>query len=98
MAEEFVSRTEFNNLKNEVESIKSQLTESSKVLHDIDKKIDVISEKIQNADKIDELKMKPLDKRVGKLEENQSWLWKTIIGGAIGILIKVLLVDLPKII
>lgn len=98
MAEEFVSRKEFENLKNEVESIKSQIAESSKILHNIDKKIDVISEKMQNSDKIDELKMQPLDKRVSKLEENQTWLRKTVIGGAIGILIKVLLVDLPKII
>lgn len=98
MSEEFVNRIEFNMLKDEVESIKSEMADNSKLLHTIDKKIDVISSKIENSDKMDDLKLQPIDKRVKKLEDGQDWLWKTLIGGAIGILIKILLIDLPRII
>lgn len=88
--EEYVSKTEFNTLKEEVNDIKKEMAESAKILQAIDKKIDVINEKITTADKIDDLKINPLAKRIEKLEDGQSWLWKTAIGGIIGLAIKVL--------
>lgn len=88
MSEEFVSRNEFNNLKNEVQELKEEVTEYRSLLQQIDKKIDVIGEKIANGEKIDELKIQPIEKRLQKLEDNQGWLWKLcasiIITGIIG--------------
>lgn len=96
MTEEFVNKMEFNMLKEEVNKIKKETEESSKLLLEIDKKIDIINEKIITADKIDELKFSPIEKRIRTLEENQSWLWKTVIASVIGLAIKVVL-DVAKI-
>ena len=75
MPEEFVSRNEFNNLKNEVQELKEEVTEYRSLLQQIDKKIDVIGEKIANGEKIDELKIQPIEKRLQKLEDNQGHLF-----------------------
>lgn len=87
----YVNREEFNSLKEEVQSLKEEVSEYKKLLIKIDKKCDVITEKIANGEKIDELKLQPLEKRVTKLEENQGWLWKLcasiIITGIIGAVI-----------
>jgi flagellar capping protein FliD len=96
MSEEFVNKMEFNMLKEEVNKIKKETEESSKLLLEIDKKIDIINEKIITADKIDDLKFNPMEKRLKKLEDDQSWLWKTVIGTIIGLAIKVFL-DVSKI-
>ena len=97
MSEEFVSRNEFNTLKNEVNDIKREMAESNKILQAIDKKIDIIDAKIVTADKIDDLKLTPLQKRVDTLEEGQKWLRRsvassiiTIIVGAIVFVIKMM--------
>lgn len=87
MAEEYVGRAEFNQLKEEVNEIKQEMSESSKLLQAIDKKIDVIDAKIVTADKIDDLKLTPLEKRVDTLEESQKWLRRAIVGGIISIVI-----------
>ncbi len=88
MSEEFVSRNEFNGLKQEVQELKIEVNEYKGILTQIDKKIDVIGEKIANGEKIDELKIQPIEKRLQKLEDNQGWLWKLcasiIITGIIG--------------
>lgn len=96
MTEEFVNRLEFNSLKEDVIKLKRENEQSSKLLLEIDKKIDIINEKIITADKIDELKFSPIEKRIRTLEENQSWLWKTVIASVIGLAIKVVL-DVAKI-
>ena len=91
MSEEYISRNEFNGLKQEVQELKEEVSEYKGILTQIDKKIDVIGEKIANGEKIDELKIQPIEKRVQKLEENQGWLWKLcasiIITGIIGAII-----------
>lgn len=91
MSEEFVSRNEFNGLKQEVQELKIEVNEYKGILTQIDKKIDVIGEKIANGEKIDELKIQPIEKRLQKLEDNQGWLWKLcasiIITGIIGAII-----------
>lgn len=78
MSEDFVSRDEFNGLKQEVQELKEEFNESKNILTMIDKKIDVITEKIASGEKMDELKLQPIEKRVQKLEENHSWLSKTL--------------------
>lgn len=89
MAEEFVKKEEFIDLKNEVNKIREDMVESAKTLQGIDKKLDVISERLVNSDKIDELKLNPLEKRVTKLEDSNTWLWRTLAGALIGIAVKV---------
>lgn len=89
MSESFVSREEFNSLKQEVQSLKTEMDENKKLLVAIDKKIDVITERISNADKIDELTLKPLNKRVSDLEESYKWLQRTVGATLIGIAIKI---------
>ena len=88
MSEEYISRNEFNGLKQEVQELKIEINEYKGILTQIDKKIDVIGEKIANGEKIDELKIQPIEKRLQKLEDNQGWLWKLcasiIITGIIG--------------
>lgn len=86
MSEEFVSKTEFNLLKEEVNDIKKDMDESQRLLMAIDKKIDIINEKILTSDKIDKLTYSPLEKRVETLEDNQKWLRRTLIGEVITII------------
>lgn len=89
MAEEYVKREEFDILKKDVEKIKDEMTENAKTLQSIDKKIDVITERLINADKIDDLKLNPIEKRVSKLEDNLSWVWRAFGAALIGIAVKV---------
>lgn len=89
MAEEFVERKEFDDLKNEVNKIREDMVESAKTLHSIETKIDVIAERLVTADKVDDLKINPLKEKVEKIESNQSWLWRAFATALIGVLVKV---------
>jgi len=97
MAEEFVSKKEFDNLEKKVNKIEEELDNSSKLLNVIDKKVDGILIKLEDNNKIDDLTLKPLNERVTKLEGNQTWLWRTIGATVIGIVIKIIF-DVSKII
>ena len=97
MAEEFVNREEFNMLKKDVEKIKDDMVENTKVLGGIDKKLDVITERLVNTDKISDLKLEPIENRLSKLENAQSWLWRTVGTTLIGILFKIIF-DVSKLI
>ena len=83
---EFVNREEFTALKEEVKEIKQDMVESNKILQEIDKKIDVISEKIINSETVSSLKIEPLEKRVEKIEDSQLWLRRAVIGGVFAII------------
>lgn len=94
MAENYVNRLEFDSLKDEVKEIKASMKANSTLLQDIDKKVDIIAEKVTNANTVEELKIKPLkeevdkqDKKIEKLEANQLWLWRTTIAAIIGIIL-----------
>lgn len=76
MSEEFVNKVEFNALKEEVNKIKKDTEESSKLLLEIERKIDIIYEKISKANEISEIKLNQVDNRVTKLENGVSWLWR----------------------
>lgn len=89
MPEEFVKREEFNILRKDVDKIKEEMSESSKTLQAIERKIDVITERLGSSDKIDELKINPLEKRITKLEDNQTWLWRAFGTALVGVLVKV---------
>lgn len=90
MAEEFVSKIEFDLLKDEVAELKKGNIENQKLLQTIDKKIDLIGGNIGNSDKVYELKYNEQQKRIEKLEGSQDWLKKTIAGTIIGIVIKII--------
>lgn len=92
----YVNRIEFDNLKGEVQDIKKELMASDKLLQEIDKKIDIINEKIVTSDKIDTLKYDPLEKRVKALEDKLTWVTRTVGATIIGIVIKVIL-DIAKV-
>lgn len=94
---EFVSREEFENLKSEVAEIKDDLSKSSELLINIDKRTDVILEKLDNLDKISNMQIEPLKKDITKntedikeIKSNTQWLWKAIGTTIIGIAIKVI--------
>jgi predicted nucleic acid-binding Zn-ribbon protein len=89
--DDYVKRSEFDNLKNQVERLEKEMDESSKLLQAIDKKIDVIGEKIITSEKIDSLTIAPLSKRVDALEDSQKWLRRSIAGAVIGIIIEAVL-------
>ena len=90
MSEEYVSKTEFNSLKSEVQELKVNREDDSRLLIAIDKKIDIIAERINNESKTDELKLQQLEERVNKLEENNGWLVKTVGATIIGMLFKLI--------
>lgn len=106
---EFVSREEFENLKSEVAEIKDELSKSSELLINIDKRTDVILEKLDNLDKVSNMQIEPLKKDITKntedikeIKSNSQWLWRAIGSVLIGIVIKLIfdvsayITNLPK--
>lgn len=94
---EFVSREEFENLKSEVAEIKDELSKSSELLINIDKRTDVILEKLDNFEKVSNMQIEPLKKDINnntesikELKSNSQWTWRTIGGTIIGIVIKII--------
>ena len=87
MENDYVSRTEFNafkqEYKQELKEIQKDREESQKLLQDIDKKVDIITTKVSDGDKIASLKLQPLEKRVEAIEDSQKWLRRTILGSVI---------------
>lgn len=90
MADEFVKREEFNELKRDVEKIKDNEIENAKTLQSIDNKVSIIKEKLTSSDEINDLKLKPLSDRVDKLEDSKKWLWRTIGTTAIGLVFELI--------
>ena len=88
--ENFVDRKEFEQLKDEVKEIKIEMTKNATLLQSIDKKIDLIDQKMLNTKEMEELKLNPLKEKIEKIENNNNWLWKTVIGGILGLAIKIL--------
>lgn len=94
MSKQYVTKEELENVKEkikqvneDVKEIKIEMTESGKLLQAIDKKIDIINQKINTSDEIEELKLAPLENRVTALEENQTWMRRTFLGQIIAIII-----------
>ena len=85
MDKEFVTRVEFETLAKEVTELKNNMSEIEKLFRTIDKKIDVIAEKINSTENVTELKIKPLEQRVSNLEDSQKWLIRAILGEVIAI-------------
>lgn len=97
MANEFVSREEFDNLKLEVAEIKEEMSKSSEVLQSIDKKTSIIFEKLDNFEKVSNMQIEPLKKDINnntesikELKSNSQWTWRTIATVIIGIVIKII--------
>ena len=101
MSEDFVSRDEFNGLKQEVQELKEEFNESKNILTMIDKKIDVITERLENTTKVSDLqnenietritsKLEPMQKEIDEIKDSRKWLWRTIGAVIIGIVIKII--------
>ena len=101
MSEEFVSKDEFNGLKQEVQELKLEFNESKNILTMIDKKIDVITERLENTTKVSDLqnenietritsKLEPMQKEIDEIKDSRKWLWRTIGAVIIGIVIKII--------
>ncbi len=78
MAESYVGKEEFNILVKRVDKMEDQNEKNEKLLQEVDKKVDVILEKITNVSKTEDLKLAPIIKRVDELEESKKWLWRAI--------------------
>lgn len=94
---EFVSREEFENLKSEVAEIKEEMSKSEELLINIDKRTDVILEKLDNLDRVSNMQIEPLKKDIIKntedikeIKSNNQWLWKAVGTTIIGIVVKVI--------
>lgn len=88
--EEYVDRKEFELLKEEVKEIKVEMKSNADLLNSIDKKIDSINSKIQSNEKITNLTIEPLEARINKIESNNTWLWRTIAGAIITLIVKII--------
>lgn len=100
MAEDFVSRTEFEEFKEET---RHKLEGYGDVLHEIDKKVDSIIAKLEVSndaekteknltEKIVDLKLKPIENQVDKLESAKTWLVRLILGSIVGLVLEVVFV------
>ena len=84
--EEYVNKSEFNLLKEEVRDLKKELDDSKNIIQSIDKKVDIIMEKVVNSKETEDLKLTPIKERVVKIEDNQRWLRRTVISELVGII------------
>lgn len=87
MEKKEVSREEFDALVEKVKKLEEITDDQTLLLQEIDKKLDVITEKLSSSKTIEELKIKPIEEKVNKIEDNNRWLWRTIVGVIVGILI-----------
>jgi iron-sulfur cluster repair protein YtfE (RIC family) len=87
MEKKEVSREEFDALVEKVNKLEKITDDQTLLLQEIDKKLDVITEKLSSSKTIEELKIKPIEEKVNKIEDNNRWLWRTIVGVIVGILI-----------
>ena len=78
MAENYVGKEEFNILVKRVDKMELQSEKNEELLREVDKKVSTILTKIEASNKIEDLKLEPLQKRVNDLEDSKKWLWRAI--------------------
>lgn len=86
----YVNREEFEALKEKVNKIENDTEQASKLLIEIDKKVDGILIKLSDNETVNELTIKPINERIKKIEDNQKWLWRTIAGSIITIILNLI--------
>lgn len=86
----YVNREEFEALKEKVNKIENDTEQASKLLIEIDKKVDGILIKLSDNEIVNELTIKPINERIKKIEDNQKWLWRTIAGSIITIILNLI--------
>lgn len=97
MADEYVTKSEFDSLKEDVKEIKKDRIEDQKLWQAMDKKLDIINEKISNSEKVENLRIEQVEETVKKMQGNQEWLWRTIGATVLGIVIKIIF-DVSKLV
>lgn len=90
MEKQCVSREEFDNLRAEVENVKLEMNKSWDLLQIVDKKIDVISEKLVSAERIHTLSLNPMQKQLDEIKDSNKWLWRAVGSALIGLAIKII--------
>lgn len=78
MPENFVGKEEFNILVKRVDKMELQNEKNEELLREVDKKVDVILEKLTNVNNSEDLKLAPIIKRIDDLEDSKKWLWRAI--------------------
>ena len=86
----YVNREEFEALKEKVNKIENDTEQASKLLIEIDKKVDGILIKLSDNETVNELTIKPINERIKKIEDNQKWIWRTIAGSIITIILNLI--------
>lgn len=86
----YVNREEFEALKEKVNKIENDTEQASKLLMEIDKKVDGILIKLSDNETVNQLTIKPINERIKKIEDNQKWLWRTIAGSIITIILNLI--------
>ena len=86
MADEHVTRAEFDALKEGVKEIRKEVDNSKEIMQSVDKKVDIIMEKVLNSKEAEDLKLEPMKDRISKLEDSQKWLRRTVISELIGVI------------
>ena len=86
----YVNREESEALKEKVNKIENDTEQASKWLIEIDKKVDGILIKLSDNETVNELTIKPINERIKKIEDNQKWLWRTIAGSIITIILNLI--------
>lgn len=87
MEKKEVSREEFDALVEKVNKLESTTDLQTGLLQAIDKKIDVIDQKLGSSTEINNLKIQPIEDRVDKLEDSNKWGWRAIAGALIGVVV-----------
>ena len=88
--ETYVDRKEFELLKEEVKEIKTEMNNNAMLLHTIDKKLDVICQKMESNEQSVNYKIEPIEKRVDKIEDSNKWVWRTVAGSIIALAVKII--------
>ena len=80
---DYVGKEEFNNLVKRVDKIEDKTEKIQDLMIKVDKKTDIILEKVKNSNNSEDLKLSPIITRIEALEDQQKWLWRTVVGAVI---------------
>jgi len=94
MPENYVGKEEFNILVKRVDKMEEKTEKIQDLMIKVDRKTDIILEKVANADntkKLEnqnvDLKLKPIVERVSDLEDNQKYVRRQLLGTGITVII-----------
>lgn len=87
MAEGYVGKEEFNNLVKRVDKMEEKTEKIQDLMIKVDKKTDVILEKVANSNNFEDLKLQPVVKRIEDLEDNQRYVRRQLFSTIVTVII-----------